>query len=77
MLFGAGRFIDALFDRYPRGKRLAIGVDSSFWVGHFGGLEDGVAILTKAQLFANMGKPIDGERALVRIPICKITFVSE
>ena len=76
MLFRSS-FIGALFDSYPRGKRLGIGTDSSFWVGHFGGLQDGVAILTKAQLFANMGKPVDGERALVRIPICQITFVSE
>ena len=76
MLFRSS-FIGALFDRYPIGTRLGIGTDSSFWVGRFGGLQDGVAILTKAQLFANMGKPVDGERALVRIPICKITFVSE
>lgn len=76
MLFRSN-FIDALFDSYPRGKRLGIGTDSSFWVGRFEGLQDGVAILTKAQLFANMGKPVDGERALVRIPICQITFVSE
>lgn len=76
MLFGRS-FIGALFDRYPIGKRLGIGTDSSFWVGRFGGLQDGVAILTRAQLFANMGKPVDGERALVRIPICQITFVSE
>lgn len=77
MLFRKTSFTEALFDRYPIGKRLGIGVDASFWVGHFGGLQDGVAILTKAQLFANMGKPVDGVRPLVRIPICKITFVSE
>lgn len=76
MLFRSN-FIGALFDKYPRGKRLAIGTDSSFWVGRFEGCQDGVAILTCAQLFANMGKPVDGERALVRIPICQITFVSE
>lgn len=77
MLFRTVSFIGALFDRYPIGTRLGIGVDASFWVGNFGGLQDGVAILTNAQLFANMGKPIDGVRPLVRIPICKITFVSE
>jgi len=77
MLFRRGSFIGALFDRYPIGKRLGIGVDASFWVGDFGGLQDSVAILTNAQLYANMGKPVDGVRALVRIPISEITFVSE
>ncbi len=77
MLFRNLGFIGALFDRYPVGTRLGIGVDASFWVGRFEGLQDGVAILSKAQLFANMGKPVDGIRPLVRIPICKITFVSE
>ncbi|GAB6153929.1 hypothetical protein JCM17380_26790 [Desulfosporosinus burensis] len=77
MLFRNTNFIGALFDKYPKGERLGIGVDASFWVGHFGGLQDGVAILTNAQLYANMGKPVDGVRPLVRIPISKITFVSE
>lgn len=66
-----------LFDTFPIGTRLAIGVDASFWVGNFGGIQDGVALLTNAQLFANMGKPIDGLRPVVRIPIRNITFVSQ
>jgi len=66
-----------LFDNYPIGTRLGVGTDSSFWVGRFGGIRDGVAILTKAQLFANIGKPVDGIRPVVHIPICKITFVSK
>ncbi len=66
-----------LFDTYPIGARLGIGMDASFWVGNFGGLQDGVALLTNAQLFANMGKPIDGIRPVVRIPISQITFVSQ
>ena len=69
--------IIALFDTYPIGTRLAIGTDSSFWVGDFGGLQDGVALLTNAQLFANIGKPVDGLRPVVRIPIRGITFVSQ
>ncbi len=67
----------ALFDNFPIGTRLGIGTDASFWVGSFGGIQDGVALLTDAQLFANMGKPIDGLRPAVRIPIDQITFVSQ
>jgi len=52
-------------------------MDASFWVGSFGGIQDGVALLTNAQLFANVGKPIDGTRPVVRIPISQITFVSQ
>jgi len=66
-----------LFDTYPIGARLGIGMDASFWVGSFGGIQDGVALLTNAQLFANVGKPIDGTRPVVRIPISQITFVSQ
>lgn len=66
-----------LFDTYPIGARLGIGMDSSFWVGSFGGIQDGVALLTNAQLFANIGKPVDGIRPVVRIPIRQITFVSQ
>lgn len=60
----------------PIGTCLVIGVDASFWVGRFAGIQSGVAILRNAQLFANMGKPIDGIHPVVRIPICKITFVA-
>ncbi|WP_206809646.1 hypothetical protein [Paradesulfitobacterium ferrireducens] len=67
----------ALFDTYPIGARLGIGTDSSFWVGSFGGIQDGVALLTNAQLFANNGNPVDGVRPVVRIPIRQITFVSQ
>lgn len=70
-------FIVALFDHYRIGKRLGIGVDSSLWVGRFGGIRDGVVFLTDAQLFANVGKPVDGIRPLVRIPLSQVTFVSE
>lgn len=66
-----------LFDQYPIGARLAVGMDSSFWVGNFGGIQDGVALLTNAQLFSNVGGPIDGLRPVVRIPIRNITFVSQ
>ena len=69
--------IIALFDTYPIGATLRIGMDSSFWVGSFGGIQDGVALLTNAQLFANIGTPIDGHRPVVRIPIRAITFVSQ
>lgn len=77
MLFRSRGFIVGLFDNYPIGTRLGIGTDSSFWVGSFRGILNGVALLTNAQLFANMGKPVDGNRPVVRIPISQITFVAE
>jgi len=70
-------FILALFNSIQLGRRIGIGVDSSFWVGNFGGIQNGVAILTDAQLFANMGKPVDEKRPVVRIPIRLITFVAQ
>lgn len=86
MSFGAGiwgqnfrcvPFVVGLFDTYPIGAQLRIGMDSSFWIGNFGGLQDSVALLTNAQLFSNVGTPIDGHRPVVRIPIRNITFVSQ
>lgn len=70
-------FIVGLFDAFPIGAQLRIGSDSSFWIGNFGGLQDGVALLTNAQLFSNVGNPIDGLRPVVRIPLRQITFVSQ
>ncbi|HBP64516.1 MAG TPA: hypothetical protein DD730_09635 [Desulfosporosinus sp.] len=65
-----------LFCPYPLGTRLVVGVDASFWIGHFAGIQNGVAILRNAQLFANPGKPVDGIRPVVRIPIYKVNFVA-
>ena len=65
-----------LFCPFPIGTRLVVGVDASFWIGRFAGILNGVAVLTNAQLFANMGKPIDGIHPVVRIPIRMITFVA-
>ncbi len=70
-------FIVGLFDTYPIGATLAVGEDSGFWVGSFGGIQDGVALLTNAQLRSNIGTPIDGIRPVVRIPLRAITFVSQ
>lgn len=67
----------ALFDLYPIGTPLIIGTDSSFWTGAFGGIQDGVALLTNALLHSNVGGAIDGIRPVVRIPIPSITFVSQ
>lgn len=66
----------ALFDTFPIGARIEIGMDSSFWIGNFGGIQDGVALLTNAVLHSNIGNPIDGIRPVVRIPLGNITFVS-
>lgn len=86
MSFGAGNwgpnwrcvpYVIGLFDTYPIGAQLRVGMDSGFWVGSFGGLQDGVALLTNAQLFSNVGNPIDCLRPVVRIPLRNITFVSQ
>ncbi|WP_434512577.1 hypothetical protein [Desulfitobacterium sp. AusDCA] len=69
-------FTVGLFDQYPIGARLIVGMDAGFWVGNFGGIQDGVALLTNALLHSNIGTPIDGLRPIVRIPLRNITFVS-
>ena len=76
--FGFGvPFIVGLFDTYPIGARITIGVDSGYWVGHFGGIQCCVAVLTDAKLFSNVGSPASECRPVVRIPIRAITFVSQ
>lgn len=70
-------YVVGLFDTYPIGAQLRVGMDSAYWIGNFGGIQDGVALLTNAQLFSNVGTPIDGLRPVVRIPIRNITFVSQ
>ena len=65
-----------LFCPYPIGTCLVVGVDASFWIGRFAGIQNGVAILRNAQLFANPGKPVDQIRPVVRIPVYKVTFVA-
>jgi len=55
---------------------MQIGVDSSFWIGKFAGIQHGFLILTEAELFANVGKPIEGLRSVVVIPTRFITFVA-
>ncbi|MHB1651532.1 MAG: hypothetical protein ACYCVD_03530 [Desulfitobacteriaceae bacterium] len=69
--------VTALFDLFPIGTPLIVGMDSGFWTGSFGGIQDGVALLTRAVLFSNIGGAIDGVRPVVRIPIRQITFVSQ
>jgi 6Fe-6S prismane cluster-containing protein len=76
MGFGTPLITAILFDNFPIGAGLTVGEDSSFWVGNFGGIQSGVAVLTNARLFSNIGTPIDGIRPVVRIPINQITFVS-
>lgn len=61
----------------PSHAALRVGMDAGFWTGNFGGLQDGVVLLTNALLFSNVGTPIDGIRPIVRIPIRAITFVSQ
>lgn len=75
--FAPVNFITGLFDLYPIGTPLIIGTDASFWTGSFGGIQDGVALLTNAILHSNVGGPIDAARPVVRIPLAQITFVSQ
>lgn len=65
-----------LLCHFQIGTPLVIGVDASYWVGSLAGIQNGVVILSNAQLYANMGKPIDGMRQTVRIPLRMITFVA-
>jgi len=70
--------IVALFDTYPIGTRLRLGIDSGgWWHGAFGGIQDGVALLTAAHLHNNNAViVIFGPIPTVRIPIRELTFVS-
>jgi hypothetical protein len=74
--FGAPPVARILFDTLPIGARIVLGTDSSQFVGNFGGVIDGIAFLTNARLFSNIGTPVDGLMPVVRIPIRQITFVS-
>jgi hypothetical protein len=65
-----------LFDQYPIGRITLVGEDSSFFRGAFGGIQGNVAVLVNAQLFSNIGTPIDGILPVVRIPLARITFVA-
>lgn len=65
-----------LFDSYPIGRITLIGADSGFFRGAFGGIQGNVALLTNAQLFSNVGTPIDGIVPVVRIPLAQITFTA-
>lgn len=69
--------IVALFDTYPIGAPLRIGMDAGYWAGAFGGIQDGVALLTNALLFSNINTPNLPPAPVVRIPIRSITFVSQ
>lgn len=78
MLFGQnGQPFGLLFNNFALGTRLQVGVDTSYWIGNLAGIRDGVLTLTDAQLHANMGKPVDGIRQSVRIPIRQINFVGQ
>lgn len=75
--FAPVNFVTGLFDLYPIGTPLIVGTDASSWTGSFGGIQDGVALLTNALLHSNVGGAIDAVRPVVRIPLAQITFVSQ
>jgi len=83
MGWGVPLTIPAVFDAYPIGTVLRIGTDSGWWHGPFGGIQDGVAIMTNAHFHNNTGAIVigtalglPGSIPVVRIPIRDITFVS-
>lgn len=78
MLFGQNyQPFGILFNNFAPGTKLQVGVDTSYWIGNLAGIRDGVLLLTEAQLHANMGKPVDGIRQSVRIPIRQVNFVGQ
>lgn len=81
MLFGNNNVVNsgvlALFDAFPLGTRLQVGVNAGNWIGNLAGFENNVVVLSDAQLFANGGSPIEGIRSVARVPLNLITFVSE
>lgn len=76
--FSAVPALVGLFDTYPIGTILRIGIEGGgWWHGAFGGIQDGVALLTAAHLHNNNGViVIIGPIPTVRIPIRELTFVS-
>ncbi|MFZ3101868.1 MAG: hypothetical protein WA131_01645 [Desulfitobacteriaceae bacterium] len=76
--FSAVPALVGLFDTYPIGTRLRIGIeDGGWWHGAFGGIQNGVALLTAAHFHNNNGViVIGGSIPTIRIPIRQITFVS-
>ncbi|MDR3602458.1 MAG: hypothetical protein P4L49_18555 [Desulfosporosinus sp.] len=80
--FSAVPALVGLFDTYPIGTRLRLGIEGGgWWHGAFGGIQDGVALLTAAHFHISaippnivIGFPIP--IPTVRIPIRELTFVS-
>lgn len=67
---------NALFFNIELGTRVQVGVDSSYWIGNYSGIRDGLLLLTNARLYSNSGRPICGLRQSVRIPMRQVNFVA-
>jgi len=64
-----------LFDQFPIGRSTSVGVSNGFWTGGYGGLQEGIALLTNAQLYDNAGVAVGAVQLVVRIQITGITYV--
>ncbi|NLI93851.1 MAG: hypothetical protein GX434_17150 [Peptococcaceae bacterium] len=67
--------VAGLFDDFPIDRITSVGVSNGFWSGAFGGVSNGAALLTTAQLFDNTGTAVGVAQLEVRIPFNLITFV--
>jgi len=67
--------ITGLFDSFPIGRSTSIGVSNGFWTGGYGATQEGVALLTNAQLYDNAGGTVGAVQLVVRIPLDSITYV--
>ncbi|HHY25754.1 MAG TPA: hypothetical protein GX523_03185 [Desulfitobacterium dehalogenans] len=79
MLFGKNNVANPppLFDSFPIGTRLQIGVDAGYWIGDLAGIRYNSVIINKAQFFDNSGSPIEELRSTAQISLNLISFVSE
>lgn len=67
--------VQGLFDLFPIGRNTTVGVDNGFWTGAYGGIQDGVALLTNAQFYNSSGTPVGPAQPVVRIPLAQIQYV--
>jgi len=72
---GTGPTVVGLFDNFPIGRITSVAVSNGFWTGAYGGVSNGAALLTNAQLFDNTGTAVGAVQLEVRIAFSLITYV--